>query len=596
MRGTISALGVLAVAAVAVSVATAVIGDPQLVSVRDAGGNGAATANGSAISADGRWVAFTSTDALTATPTAGVKQLYVRDTVEGGTLLASAGATGGAADADVDDPADHRAYAISGDGRYVVFATGATNLVTGDPDAAALDVFRKDLRTGAMTLVSRGPNGVAASGPVGGDPDISFDGSRVAYETGSATNLWAGDASTGSDIVVNDLVAGTSVLASANGMGAGAPLIGTIRRPALSADGRIVAFEAAPAIAVRDLATSTTVIGPPGLFPDLSGDGHVSVFQDGPAIVRRDLAAGASTMIGNGTSPEVSADGRRVVFTVPTDLAGDTNGVPDVYAGGPASPLERVSQRGNGTGVNHASDRPAMSADGGAVAFGITDGGPAQTLTVADTDGAADVLVAKLPPTDTTGPTVNVLTPAGGTSVPTATIGVSGDVHDVSGVVALTVNGFPALLGPANTFNVEVPLAVGAGALTVRATDGAGRVSERLVPITRVGSAATTTALRARARSLRVVRVGRATQVRFVLDAGATRVTVRLWRRVVHTGRAPTWTPANPLRKVAVRRGRRTVVASPRLLHAGIYQVRVTVVSAGGVAVSVIRHAVARRT
>ena len=80
-----------------------------------------------------------------------------------------------------------------------------------------------------------------------------------------------------------------------------------------------------------------------------------------------------------------------------------------------------------------------------------------------------------------------------------------------------------------------------------------------------------------------------------MLDAGATRVTIRLWRPVVQPLRAPTWTPANALRKAAATRGRHTALVSPRPLRAGVYQVRVTVISPGGVAVDVIRYALARR-
>ena len=593
VRRTIPMLLVLIVAAVAVGVATAVIGDPQLVSLDNTGVNRTGDALGSAVSADGRWVAFTSRDNLTGTPTAGVKQLYVRDMVGGRTALASAGATGAAADADVDDPTDHRAYAISGDGRYVVFATGATNLVTGDHAGADHDVFRKDLQTGAIALVSRATSGAAANGAVGGDPDISYDGSKVTYETGTAINLWAGDTSAASDIVVSDLVAGTSVLASANAMGASLP--GPISQPVISADGRVVAFEDGSMITVRNLVAASTTVGlATGAFPDLSGDGHVVAFQNAASIVRRDLVTATSTTIANGTLPGLSADGRRVAFEAPASQP-DDNGVPDVYVGGPAGPLERVSQRGDGTGVTRESNRPAISADGGSVAFNITDGGPAPTLNSADTNGFPDVLVAKLPPTDTTGPTLTVSSPAGGASVTTATIGVSGAASDPSGVVSVTVDGYPALLGSTNSFSMEVPLAVGAGTLTVRAVDGAGRVSERLVAITRAGTQSTRAARKARARSLRVYRAGRATRVRFVLDAGATRVTIRLWRRVVHPLRAPTWTPVKALRKAAATRGRRTALVSPRPLRPGIYQVRVTVISPGGVAVDVIRHPVARR-
>ena len=169
-----------------------------------------------------------------------------------------------------------------------MFATGATNLVTGDHVGADHDVFRKDLQTGAIALVSRAANGAAANGAVGGDPDISYDGSKVAYETGTATNLWTGDTSAASDIVVSDLVAGTSVLASANATGAALP--GPISQPVISADGRVVAFEDGSMITVRNLVAASTTVGlAAGAFPDLSGDGHVVAFQNAAVDLRRDL-------------------------------------------------------------------------------------------------------------------------------------------------------------------------------------------------------------------------------------------------------------------------------------------------------------------
>ena len=376
---------VLVVVAASVSPATAVIGDPQRVSLDAAGGDRSGVALGSAVSADGRWVAFTSADDLTGTPAAGVLQLYVRNRVSGQTMLASSTAAGDAADGPVDDPTDHRAYAVSADGRYVVFATGAANLVTGDSDGSDRDVFRKDLRTGALMLVSRTTAGAAANGPVAGDPDISFDGSRVVYETGGAANLWAGDTLAGaSDIVVSDLVAGTSALASADATGAA--LTGTIRRPALSADGRVVAFEDDAVITVRDLGAASTMVGPAGVFPDLSGDGRVLVFQSlAGAILRSAPVTATPTQVAaNGAMPGVSADGARVAFeTVAALVAGDVNGKLDVYARHLAGAVERVSQGGDGSQVDRNSDRPAISADGGVVVFGLNDGAlppPRQSL------------------------------------------------------------------------------------------------------------------------------------------------------------------------------------------------------------------------
>ena len=77
-----------------------------------------------------------------------------------------------------------------------------------------------------------------------------------------------------------------------------------------------------------------------------------------------------------GAAPGLSADGTRVVLKRHHLPPGDDNGVPDVYVRGLPGPAERVSQRGDGTGVTRPSDRPAISADGGSVAFNITDGGP----------------------------------------------------------------------------------------------------------------------------------------------------------------------------------------------------------------------------
>ena len=71
----------------------------------------------------------------------------------GTTRLASSNAAGEPANAAVNvQDVDNVQFAISGNGRYVVFASAATNLVAGDD--ATKDVYRKDLQTGAVTLVS----------------------------------------------------------------------------------------------------------------------------------------------------------------------------------------------------------------------------------------------------------------------------------------------------------------------------------------------------------------------------------------------------------------------------------------------------------
>jgi Glucodextranase, domain B len=579
-----------------VGMALAAAGDPQRVSLDTLGADASAPATGAAVSAQGRWIAFTSSAALTETPTGGLVQLYVRDRVTGRTVLAS-GRAGSAADAPVVDDVDARSYAISGDGRFVVFASQAANLVPTDVDGAEMDVFRKDLLTGAVGLVSWAADGGSANAPVGGDPDISFDGSVVTYETGAATNLWTGDPGPGNDIVARDLLTGSTRLVSAS-VG-GSPLTGVIQRPSISADGRRVAFEDDGQIIVRDRVAEVSLTGPAGEFADLSGDGRALAFRgpSGDILLADPVQAAAVVVAADGTDPTVSADGLRVGFTTTTALVvGDTNGQADVYLRRVAAGPERVSQRGDGSGVNRPSDRAALSAHGGSVAFTFDDAGAGATLNPDDLDGAPDVLIAESAPTDVRGPEFGGLSPADGAVLDGASVAVTGRVTDVSGVVGVTVDGFPALIDASGGFALQAPVVSGLTRLTVRATDAAGNASERQIAVTRAEPQPPVLSPVSRTRSLRVTRGVHVTRVRFVLDAGATRVTVRLWKRVLRSGAPTTWTSVGPLRAVALTPGTRSVGLSAKPLPSGVYQVRVITASPGGTALSVLRFTVPRRT
>ncbi|HTI32559.1 MAG TPA: hypothetical protein VL422_02715, partial [Miltoncostaea sp.] len=201
-RIALAALAVSAGAAAA-GIAIAAPGDVSVASVSEAGTLGTTPVEAAAVSADGRYVAFTSAADLTSVGTGGRRQLYVRDRAAGTTRLASASAAGQPSDADVDaEDVGNVQFAISADGRYVVFAAAATNLTAADTDAAK-DVYRKDMASGAVTLVSVNSAGVKANAAVAGDPDVSADGTRVAFGTGAATtNLIPGDANNASDVVV----------------------------------------------------------------------------------------------------------------------------------------------------------------------------------------------------------------------------------------------------------------------------------------------------------------------------------------------------------------------------------------------------------
>jgi hypothetical protein len=611
-RAPVAVSAAALLAAVAVG-ATAAPGDVAVVSVSDSEALGNQPAEASSVSADGRFVAFTSAAALTGVSTGGNVQLYVRDRVAATTVLAS-GAGGAAANAPVDvQDVDNVQFAISGNGRYAVFASTATNLTTADTDANK-DVFRKDLTSGTVTLVSVNSAGQKANGAgVFGDPDVSYDGRAVSFGSGAATNLFPNDGNNASDIVVRNIAAGTTTLAAVNA--AGVQANSTTERSAISADGHVVAFEAPTAtsnllpgdspagandVVVRNLAAATTAgasdptANDGSGFPDISGNGRYVVFESGfrydlvndtnaaNDAYRRDMAAplgqpGAITLvsalnngtiasIGGGARPAISADGARVSFrTLGNDLVGtDANNANDVYVRDPAArATRRASIAANGTTESTtASEVSAVAGNGGLVSFVHSDVGEATKLVATDTNNQPDVLAKEFAPTDTTPPAL--------------TVGASaGSATDPSGIGEVTVNGAPVAVAADGSFAVPpVPVA------DVRAADGAGNVATagRVIPPGGAGTSVTP-----RVQRLKATLKGRKITVRFRLTADA-RVTVTLLRRTVRkkpARRIVLTRVRRPLTK-ALKAGQRSVVLTlARRPRAGRYVVRVRA-NAGG--------------
>ena len=90
---------------------------------------------------------------------------------------------------------------LSANGRVVAFASGATNLVAGDTNAAT-DIFVHDLTTGQTVRVSVDSAGIQGNG-ASFSPSLSADGQLVAFAS-SATNLVPGDTNGAEDIFVHD--------------------------------------------------------------------------------------------------------------------------------------------------------------------------------------------------------------------------------------------------------------------------------------------------------------------------------------------------------------------------------------------------------
>jgi Tol biopolymer transport system component len=203
------------------------------------GANGGCCALTLDISADGRYVAFDA-GAASLDP-ADIDQsndVYVRDLETNTTALVTraTGALGAKGNGASDNPS------ISADGRYVAFRSRASNLSADDPDVTS-DVYVRDMQTDTTTLVSRA---TGAAGVKGGgaslSPSISGDGRFVAFAS-QATNLSPDDADTISDAFVRDLQENTTVLASRADGASGVKANGTSQFPVLSPDGRYVVFQ-----------------------------------------------------------------------------------------------------------------------------------------------------------------------------------------------------------------------------------------------------------------------------------------------------------------------------------------------------------------
>ena len=202
----------------------------ERVSVRSNGSQHPYTSQSAAISGDGRYVAFYTTR-LTPDSDQSSSELYVRDRLLKTTKrVAAISRTGSGGDFPPS---------FSADGRYLAFDSRIDNLVAGDTNNAS-DVFVRDLTTSTITRVSVASSGVQGTGGDGSFmPSISADGRYVAFAS-SATNLVGGDTNKSEDIFVRDIVANATMRVSISSAGAQSNFHSEF--PSISADGRYVVF------------------------------------------------------------------------------------------------------------------------------------------------------------------------------------------------------------------------------------------------------------------------------------------------------------------------------------------------------------------
>ena len=255
------------------------------------------------ISGDGRYVVFESTagNLTNVALASGVPRVFWRDRQTGITQLLSTTPAGTPANGLSMTPA------ISADGETAVFSSSATNLVDQEmASGTGLGVYRIDLSSNKRSRVDVTSDGGRPPGQ-SASPTISGDGRYVAFATDADLTIDDGrdrrdqprDRNGLLDAYVRDVL--TQHTRRVSVASSGSDSDGASYHPAISSDGRSVAFVSKASnltsvrsrshaqVFVRDLETGTidlvshTTTGRPGdaasAWPALSGDGSVIAYQ-----------------------------------------------------------------------------------------------------------------------------------------------------------------------------------------------------------------------------------------------------------------------------------------------------------------------------
>jgi TolB protein len=330
-----------------------------------------------AISSDGRFVGFSSAASnLVEDDLNGRTDVFVLDRLTSEVERVSLSSS------EVEPSGDSDSASLSSDGRYVAFASFASDLVVGDTNGST-DVFRRDRATGETVRVSVTDEGAQVFGAdsYAAFPSISNDGAKVAFVSFSP-ELVPGDTNGALDVFVRDFSSGATRRASlVPGGGQVTDVLGpTNLSPYLSGNGRYVAF-ASPSLQLGGFADT---------YEDIFR--HDTTNTDTVHVSFRTLMEPSN---GSAYNPCVSADGRFVVFESNSAelVSGDTNEVKDIFLRDMSNGnTDRISVATDGSESNGSSslgrDR-AVSNDGRYVVFSSLG----DNLVSGDQNGFADVFI-----------------------------------------------------------------------------------------------------------------------------------------------------------------------------------------------------------
>ena len=305
--------------------------------------------------------------------TNGYSDIFVKDMYTGYTTRVSTATGGTEANGPSYEPAI-AAFVEDDDVHvYVAFASDGTNLVGNDYNYSS-DVFVKDMETGETTRVSTDTGGYNQGNGFSGHPAISADGRLVAFES-YADNLVSGDTNASYDIFVkNRETGGTARVSVATGGDEGD---GGSYDPAISPDGSYVTFDSA----------ATNLV-------DGDTNGNYDTFvrdRDAETTIRVNTDSMGNQATGSiGYFPSASIAGRYVAFASGSSnlVSSDNNNCADIFVKDVRTGrIGRVTTAESGSEANGWSSSPAISADGLYIAFSSG----ATNLVPGDTNNQYDV-------------------------------------------------------------------------------------------------------------------------------------------------------------------------------------------------------------
>lgn len=311
------------------------------------------------VSASGRHVVFASSAALVPEDGNTRRDVYVMDYPTRRVTLETSGADGRAADGESLHPD------ISRDGRFVVFESTAGNLTNVEFARGIPRVFLRDRETGSIRLLSTNASGEPANGP-SMDPAISADGEAVVFVS-SASDILGDATTTGGGIGVYLIRLASNERTRVDVTSEGQPRAGESALPAISADGRHVAFMSRANLTVRD--------GPSRGDDAPDGNGAFDIYVRDTVMQRtRRVSLGQAGRDTDGPSyhPTISGDGRFVAFASEASnlTQGGSRRVAQIYLRDmDTGATELISHAPAGPPADAGSARPVVSGDGLVVAF-----------------------------------------------------------------------------------------------------------------------------------------------------------------------------------------------------------------------------------